>query len=170
VPSTYHLWKASWFCPNKVYLEGFLLNILKTRQLGQVPQGSPSHWPAVPPATGAPSSPSFRSWSQSSQAKLSKRNFLSERFQAEVPKRKSRYESVQAKISKLKFPSESYQAKVPKRTIPYESSQAEDSKLKAIKRKLPKRKLPIESSQTKVLSESIKAKDAKRPFLSDQRF
>ena len=67
-----------------------------------------------------------RSWSQSSQAKVSKRLFLSESFQATVPQT----ETCLAKVSKRKLLSASSKAEVPKRMFQSENSQAKRPKWK----------------------------------------
>ncbi len=83
-------------------------------------QGSPSHGQRFPQPQ-EPSSPSLRSWSESSQAEIPERKFPSESFDAKVLKRRFQSDSSKTKRVKRKLPNESAQAKVPVRNCKFPS-------------------------------------------------
>ena len=76
------------FCPNSVYLEGFLFNILIPRQ--------------ITPSTLVPPAPAQR-FPQPPKPKFPKRKLPNERSGVKDPKRKKLSPSSQAKIPKTKF-------------------------------------------------------------------
>ena len=86
------------------------------------PPSSPGCRQLVPPASGA-QFPKPEVPDESSQTKVSKRN-----YQAKVPERKFPSESSKANFPKRTFPNDSFQAKVPKRIVLSDSFKETDPK------------------------------------------